>query len=152
MIDYHFSDTWADPGHQETPAAWEGMSFEELQNAMTCWLHCTLEELNDKGIEPAMAPLGNEIDPGMIEAVFEGGEDYIGLGLRKGQLCLAFDTGAGPKSLANGSPRVASARSPAAPGASRAVWARGVRAVVQFGVDAALLCPVLGQAMWRLGR
>ena len=38
------------------------------------------------------------------------------------------------------------------PGASRAVWARGVRAVVQFGVDAALLCPVLGQAMWRLGR
>ena len=39
-----------------------------------------------------------------------------------------------------------------APGASRAVWARGVRAVVQFGVDSALLCPVLGQAMWRLGR
>ena len=66
MIDYHFSDTWADPGHQETPAAWEGMSFEELQNAMTCWLHCTLEELNDKGIEPAMVQLGNEIDPGMM--------------------------------------------------------------------------------------
>ena len=39
-----------------------------------------------------------------------------------------------------------------APGASRVGWARGVRAVVQFGVDSALLCPVLGQAMWRLGR
>jgi arabinogalactan endo-1,4-beta-galactosidase len=66
LIDYHFSDTWADPAHQETPAAWEGMSFEELQNAMTCWLHCTLEELNDKGIELAMVQLGNEIDPGMM--------------------------------------------------------------------------------------
>ena len=39
-----------------------------------------------------------------------------------------------------------------APGACRATWARGVRAVVQFGVEAALLCPVLGQAMWRMGR
>ena len=37
-------------------------------------------------------------------------------------------------------------------GACRATWARGARAVVQFGVDAALLCPVLGQAMWRMGR
>ena len=39
-----------------------------------------------------------------------------------------------------------------APGACRVTWARGARAVVQFGVDAALLCPVLGQAMWRMGR
>ena len=39
-----------------------------------------------------------------------------------------------------------------APGVRRAVWARGVRAVVQFGVEASVLCPVLGQAMWRMGR
>ena len=39
-----------------------------------------------------------------------------------------------------------------APGVRRAVWARGVRAVVQFGVESPVLCPVLGQAMWRMGR
>ena len=36
-------------------------------------------------------------------------------------------------------------------GAPRAVWAAGVRAVVRFGWDAALLCPQLGRAMWRMG-
>ena len=66
LLDYHFSDTWADPGHQVIPEAWEGMTFEELEDAMTCWLHCTLEALNVKGIEPAMVQLGNEIDPGMM--------------------------------------------------------------------------------------
>ena len=38
------------------------------------------------------------------------------------------------------------------PGASRVTWARGVRAVVRFGVETAVLCPVLGQAMWRMER
>ena len=38
------------------------------------------------------------------------------------------------------------------PGASRVTWARGVRAVVRFGMETAVLCPVLGQAMWRMGR
>ena len=30
MIDFHFSDTWADPGHQEMPEAWKNLSFDEL--------------------------------------------------------------------------------------------------------------------------
>ena len=38
------------------------------------------------------------------------------------------------------------------PGASRVTWARGVRAVVRFGMETAVLCPVLGQAMWRMER
>ena len=37
MIDYHFSDTWADPANQETPAAWSSGSFEEVQVSMLCW-------------------------------------------------------------------------------------------------------------------
>ena len=39
-----------------------------------------------------------------------------------------------------------------APGVRRAVWARGVRTVVQFGVESSVMYPVLGQAMWRMGR
>ncbi|MBO73900.1 MAG: hypothetical protein CMD33_01355 [Flavobacteriales bacterium] len=66
MIDYHFSDTWADPAHQETPAAWSGGSFEEVEVSMLCWLECTLKALEANGIEPAMVQLGNEIDPGML--------------------------------------------------------------------------------------
>ena len=38
------------------------------------------------------------------------------------------------------------------PGAPRVTWARGVRAVVRFGVETAVLCPVLGQATWRMER
>ena len=53
LLDFHFSDTWADPAHQEIPSAWEGQSFE-AQASMTCWLHCALEALNVRGIEPAM--------------------------------------------------------------------------------------------------
>ena len=66
MIDYHFSDTWADPAHQETPAAWSSGSFEEVQTSMLCWLACTLKALEANGIEPALIQLGNEIDPGMM--------------------------------------------------------------------------------------
>jgi arabinogalactan endo-1,4-beta-galactosidase len=66
MIDYHFSDTWADPAHQETPAAWDSESFEEVQAFMLCWLACTLNALEANGIEPALIQLGNEIDPGMM--------------------------------------------------------------------------------------
>jgi arabinogalactan endo-1,4-beta-galactosidase len=66
LIDYHFSDTWADPAHQEIPAAWSGESFEEAQGSMTCWLECTLGALLSNGIEPAIVQLGNEIDPGLM--------------------------------------------------------------------------------------
>ena len=38
------------------------------------------------------------------------------------------------------------------PGASRVTWARGVRAVVRYGMETAVLCPVLGQVMWRMER
>ena len=66
LLDFHFSDTWADPAHQDPPSAWQGQGFEEVQSAMTCWLYCVLEALHVRGIEPAMVQLGNEIDPGMM--------------------------------------------------------------------------------------
>ena len=75
MIDYHFSDTWADPAHQEPPAAWSSGSFEEVQASMLCWLECTLKAMEVNGIEPALIQLGNEIDPGMMlpHGVISGG-------------------------------------------------------------------------------
>ena len=34
MIDFHYSDTWADPGHQDKPKAWEGYGLEQLKQAV----------------------------------------------------------------------------------------------------------------------
>ena len=66
LLDFHFSDTWADPAHQAPPSAWQGQGFAEVQASMTCWVHCVMEALHVRGIEPAMVQLGNEIDPGMM--------------------------------------------------------------------------------------
>ncbi len=66
LIDYHFSDSWADPEHQVPPRAWSGMTFEALQSAMVCHIECTMKSLQVRGIEPVMVQLGNEINPGMM--------------------------------------------------------------------------------------
>ena len=66
LLDFHFSDTWADPVHQTLPGAWEGMSFEAVKDAMTCHVRCALEVLEARGAPPAMVQLGNEINPGMM--------------------------------------------------------------------------------------
>ena len=66
MLDFHFSDTWADPGNQAIPDAWEGMSFEAVKESMVCHVRCALEVLEARGATPAMVQLGNEINPGMM--------------------------------------------------------------------------------------
>ena len=45
LIDFHFSDTWADPGAQHAPAAWADLSLEEAKDAMVCWVECTMKAL-----------------------------------------------------------------------------------------------------------
>ncbi len=52
MIDFHFSDTWADPGHQETPEAWKNLSFEELLKAVGTHVTETLNALKNAGVTP----------------------------------------------------------------------------------------------------
>ena len=66
MIDFHFSDTWADPGHQEMPAAWQGLSLEGVQKAMAQHVRQTLFALQDVSIVPEWVQVGNETTPGMM--------------------------------------------------------------------------------------
>ena len=66
LIDFHFSDTWADPGAQHAPAAWADLSFEDAKDAMVCWVECTMKALAAKGVEVDMVQLGNETNPGMM--------------------------------------------------------------------------------------
>lgn len=66
MIDFHFSDTWADPGHQEMPAAWKGLSIEGVEKAMASHVRQTLSALRKAGVTPEWVQVGNETTPGMM--------------------------------------------------------------------------------------
>jgi arabinogalactan endo-1,4-beta-galactosidase len=66
MIDFHYSDSWADPSKQTKPAQWQNHSFSELQNDV--YFHTTdvLKALKDVGITPEWVQVGNEIPGGML--------------------------------------------------------------------------------------
>ncbi len=66
MIDFHYSDTWADPGAQYKPSAWEGLSLDELKDAITEHTEDVLDALKDYGITPEWVQVGNEVRPGML--------------------------------------------------------------------------------------
>lgn len=66
LLNFHYSDTWADPGKQYKPSAWEDLSFEELSDSV---YHYTLYVMNafaKAGITPDMVQPGNEVSHGMI--------------------------------------------------------------------------------------
>ena len=66
MIDFHYSDTWADPGSQYKPAAWEGLSLDELKDAIATHTKDVLQALVDVGVTPEWVQVGNEVGPGML--------------------------------------------------------------------------------------
>jgi arabinogalactan endo-1,4-beta-galactosidase len=66
LLDYHYADTWADPGHQPMPKAWEGMRHEELVDAVFAYTRDTIAAFRDAGVLPDMVQVGNEITNGMM--------------------------------------------------------------------------------------
>lgn len=66
MIDFHYSDWWADPGQQFKPAAWNGKSLAELKQAIADHTKDVLNALKTTGISPKWVQVGNEIRPGML--------------------------------------------------------------------------------------
>ncbi|QBN20646.1 arabinogalactan endo-1,4-beta-galactosidase [Flavobacterium nackdongense] len=66
MIDFHYSDTWADPAHQTKPAAWTNHSFAELQNDVYKHTFDVLTALKTAGVTPEWVQVGNEIPGGML--------------------------------------------------------------------------------------
>lgn len=69
MIDFHFSDSWADPGQQVIPAAWANLSFEDLKTAVGDHVKQTLSALAAAGVTPEWVQIGNETTPGMMHPV-----------------------------------------------------------------------------------
>ena len=66
LLDFHYSDTWADPGKQFKPKAWEGKSFKELKKALYQYTENVIQELKDQGTTPDMVQIGNEINHGIV--------------------------------------------------------------------------------------
>jgi arabinogalactan endo-1,4-beta-galactosidase len=66
LLDYHYADTWADPGHQLTPKAWEGKTHSELVTAVFEYTRDTIAAFRDAGVLPDMVQVGNEITNGML--------------------------------------------------------------------------------------
>jgi arabinogalactan endo-1,4-beta-galactosidase len=66
MIDFHYSDTWADPGHQTKPAAWASHTFADLQNDVYNHTYEVLHALKVAGVTPEWVQIGNEISGGML--------------------------------------------------------------------------------------
>jgi len=66
LIDFHYSDSWADPGKQFTPSAWANLSFPELVTATHDWTKAAVEKMRNAGAQPDMIQIGNEITPGMM--------------------------------------------------------------------------------------
>ena len=75
MIDFHYSDTWADPSKQGKPAAWVGHDFPTLLNDVYNYSADVMTALKTAGVTPEWVQVGNEISNGMIYP--EGSTNYF---------------------------------------------------------------------------
>lgn len=66
MIDFHYSDSWADPGKQYIPSTWEGHTTEQLIQDVYDHTYDVLSALKDVGVTPAWVQIGNETKRGML--------------------------------------------------------------------------------------
>jgi beta-galactosidase len=66
LLDFHYSDTWADPQKQFKPAAWKGQSFDQLRQTVFAYTKNVIQSLKRAGAAPDMVQIGNEINHGMI--------------------------------------------------------------------------------------
>ncbi|CBK73963.1 Arabinogalactan endo-1,4-beta-galactosidase [Butyrivibrio fibrisolvens 16/4] len=65
LIDFHYSDFWADPGKQTAPKSWAGMTVEEKAKACQKFTSESLQKLLDAGVDVGMVQVGNETNNGV---------------------------------------------------------------------------------------
>jgi arabinogalactan endo-1,4-beta-galactosidase len=66
MIDFHYSDSWADPGQQTIPVAWAGYTHAQLVTAVYNHTYTVLSALSAAGVTPEWVQVGNETNNGML--------------------------------------------------------------------------------------
>jgi arabinogalactan endo-1,4-beta-galactosidase len=66
MIDFHYSDSWADPAKQNVPAAWANYSSSEMAKAVDSHTREVLNALKSAGVDVTWVAVGNEVEGGML--------------------------------------------------------------------------------------
>jgi hypothetical protein len=66
LLDIHYSDTWADPQHQETPVAWRNLDADGMEKKVQQYSADVITQLKNAGAMPDMVQVGNEITGGML--------------------------------------------------------------------------------------
>lgn len=66
LLDFHYSDFWADPEKQNKPSAWAGLNTAELQEALYDYTADVIQGLTAVGAMPEMVQIGNETNTGMV--------------------------------------------------------------------------------------
>ncbi|MEI7472651.1 MAG: glycosyl hydrolase 53 family protein [Chitinophagaceae bacterium] len=65
-LDIHYSDTWADPGQQTPPAAWQAASYANQLDSVYNYTYSVMNDLKNKNILPIIVQVGNETNSGML--------------------------------------------------------------------------------------
>ena len=65
-LDFHYSDTWADPGNQTIPASWRAASYTVLLDSVYNYTFRVMNDLKTKNLLPVMVQIGNETNSGML--------------------------------------------------------------------------------------
>ena len=65
LVDFHYSDFWADPGKQKAPKAWQEMNAQEKADALYTFTCDSLEQLKKAGVDVGMVQIGNETNNGL---------------------------------------------------------------------------------------
>lgn len=71
LIDFHYSDFWADPGKQQAPKAWQGKTVEEKVVALSDFTTSSLNTLLGAGVNVGMVQIGNETNNGIAGVMYE---------------------------------------------------------------------------------
>ena len=82
MIDFHYSDWWADPGQQNIPAAWKEMNYEQMCKALAEHTRDVLTAIREAGVEVRWVQVGNETTNGFLWPVGRASDNmkqYAGL-------------------------------------------------------------------------
>ena len=65
LVDFHYSDFWADPSKQMVPRAWAGMDIDEKEIALYEYTRDCMQQLKDAGVDVGMVQVGNETNGAM---------------------------------------------------------------------------------------
>ena len=66
MIDFHYSDWWADPGQQNIPAAWKSLDYEQMKKALAAHTREVLQAIKEAGADVRWVQVGNETTNGFL--------------------------------------------------------------------------------------